>query len=55
MRFYYNNGPRLPADPAVVEFLRYVLSREGQQQVLREGDFFPLTAATARGELSKLP
>jgi len=55
VRFYYNNGPRLPADPAVVEFLRYVLSREGQQQVLREGDFFPLTAPTARSELNQLP
>jgi len=39
----------------VVEFLRYVLSREGQRQVLREGDFLPLTAEVVREELRKLP
>ncbi len=55
VRFYIHNGPAVPADPRVVEFLRYVLSREGQQLVSREGDFFPLTAAVARKELEKLP
>ena len=55
VRFYINNGPALPADPRVVEFLRFVLSREGQQLVGREGDFLPLTAETARAELKKLP
>ena len=55
VRFYINNGPAIPADPTVVEFLRYVLSREGQLQVLKEGDFLPLTAGTLREELRKLP
>ena len=55
VRFYINNGPALPADPKVIEFLRYVLSRDGQAQVLSEGDFLPLTAAAAQEELSKLP
>jgi phosphate transport system substrate-binding protein len=55
VRFYINNGPVLPADPAVIEFLRYILSREGQQLVGREGDFLPLPAAVARAELEKLP
>jgi phosphate transport system substrate-binding protein len=55
VRFYINDGPAIPADPNVVEFLRYVLSREGQQQVAREGDFLPLTPATAWEELEKLP
>ena len=55
VRFYINNGPAIPADPKVVEFLRYVLSREGQRQVLREGDFLPLTAEVVREELRKLP
>jgi phosphate transport system substrate-binding protein len=55
VRFYYNNGPHLPPDPTVVEFLRYVLSREGQQQVALEGDFIPLTAAAAAAELKHLP
>jgi len=55
VRFYFNNGPRLPADPKVVEFLRYILSREGQALVLQEGDFLPLTVAVARDELNRLP
>src|ERR1019366_3578881 len=55
VRFYINSGPAIPADPNVVEFLRYILSREGQAQVLREGDFLPLTASAARDELRKLP
>jgi phosphate transport system substrate-binding protein len=55
VRFYINNGLALPADPKVIEFLRYVLSREGQQQVPGEGDFLPLTAEVVREELGKLP
>jgi phosphate transport system substrate-binding protein len=55
VRFYIHNGPAIAADPRVVEFLRYVLSREGQQLVSREGDFLPLTAAVVREELRKLP
>lgn len=52
--FYINDGPKIPPDPAVVEFLRYVLSRDGQEQVLREGDFLPLTPQIARAQMAKL-
>ena len=55
VRFYFHNGPAVLPDPRVVEFLRYILSREGQELVLREGDFLPLTPAAAREELRKLP
>jgi phosphate transport system substrate-binding protein len=55
VRFYINSGPAIPADPRVVEFLRFVLSRQGQELVLREGDFLPLGGAEARAELSRLP
>jgi phosphate transport system substrate-binding protein len=55
VKFYLNAGPTLPADPVVIEFLRYVLSQDGQRQVLREGDFLPLSAETARLEREKLP
>lgn len=55
VRFYINSGPAIPADPKVLEFLRYVLSREGQGQVRKEGDFLPLTAEVVREELKKLP
>jgi phosphate transport system substrate-binding protein len=47
-------GDRAKTDPKVREFLRYILSREGQQDVAREGDYLPLTAGTAREQLGKL-
>lgn len=53
--FYINDGPKIPPDPAVIEFLRYVLSREGQEQVLREGAFLPLTPSIAAAQRRKLP
>lgn len=54
VRFYINHGPRIPADPKVVEFLRYVLSRDGQEQVLREGEFMPLPAEVVRQQRARL-
>jgi len=51
---YVNHGATTKMDPKVAEFVRYVLSREGQALVRREGDYFPLTANVAREELSKL-
>ncbi|MDT5158014.1 MAG: phosphate transport system substrate-binding protein [Acidobacteriota bacterium] len=51
---YLNRAPGKPVDPKVKEFLRYVLSREGQQDVVREGDFLPLSAEAIRAQLSKL-
>ena len=47
-------GDRAQADPKVREFLRYVLSRQGQEDVLREGDHLPLTPALAQDQLKKL-
>jgi phosphate transport system substrate-binding protein len=52
--FYINDGAKIPPDPAVVEFLRYVLSRDGQEQVLRQGDFLPLTPQIANAQLARL-
>jgi ABC-type phosphate transport system substrate-binding protein len=50
-----NGDPVQPKiDPKVKEFLRYVLSRQGQQDVVREGDFLPLTAKTVGEQLKKL-
>jgi phosphate transport system substrate-binding protein len=40
--------------PKVKEFLRYVLSRQGQQDVLREGAYLPLPPAVAKEQLNKL-
>ncbi|MBV9083012.1 MAG: substrate-binding domain-containing protein [Acidobacteriaceae bacterium] len=41
-------------DPKIREFLRYVLSRQGQADVIQEGDYLPLTAPLAREQLRKL-
>jgi len=41
-------------DPKVKEFLRYVLSRQGQEDVAREGGYLPLTAKLAATQLEKV-
>jgi phosphate transport system substrate-binding protein len=38
----------------VKEFLRYILSREGQDAVQRDGKYLPLTPEAAREQLQKL-
>lgn len=52
--FYLNRPPGQPVPPRLKQFLAYVLSREGQQAVVDDGMFIPLTAAAARDELKKL-
>ena len=42
------------ANPGVREFLRYVLSRQGQQDVVGEGDYLPLTATVLQEQLRRL-
>jgi ABC-type phosphate transport system substrate-binding protein len=48
-----NRAPGAPVPAHVREFLRYVLSREGQEPILYSG-YYPLTAAEANEELAKL-
>ncbi len=45
-------NPRV--DPKVREFLRYVLSKQGQQAVANEGTYLPLTGGVAAEQLKKL-
>lgn len=45
--------PRKPVDPLTREFLRYVLSREGQEIVIKDG-YLPVPPKVAREELAKL-
>ncbi len=40
--------------PLVREFLRYVLSRQGQEAVERDGKYLPLTAPVARRQMQKI-
>lgn len=46
-----NRKPGQPVDPKLHEFLRYVLSRQGQEDVMKEGDFLPLTPALLQEQL----
>jgi phosphate transport system substrate-binding protein len=47
-------GDRAAPEPKVREFMRYVLSRQGQEAVAREGDHLPLTPAMAQEQRRKL-
>jgi phosphate transport system substrate-binding protein len=47
-------GEPVAPDPKVREFLRYILSRQGQADVTGEGDYLPLPAAVAREQLKKV-
>lgn len=51
---FVNRKPGERLDPAVKEFLRAALSREGQQQVTNDGVFIPLMPHVVREELAKL-
>ena len=50
---YVNRAPGKPFDPLVKEFLKLVLSREGQEVVVKDG-YLPLTPAIVSEELRKL-
>ena len=52
--FYTSVKPGTAMDPKVREFLRYVLSQEGQADVMRDGKYLPLTADVVREQLKKL-
>lgn len=52
--YYLNRPPGKAIDPLVKEFLRYVLSREGQEAVQKDGKYLPLTADLLRQQLQKL-
>jgi phosphate transport system substrate-binding protein len=50
---YVNKAPGKPADPLVRELLKFVLSREGQEVVVKDG-YLPLTPAIVKEEQAKL-
>jgi phosphate transport system substrate-binding protein len=51
---YVNRPPGKPLEPKIKEFLKCVLSREGQDVVAKEGVYVPLTADVVQEELKKL-
>lgn len=50
---YINKAPGKPLDPLVKEFVKFILSKEGQEVVLKDG-YLPLTAEIVTQELAKL-
>jgi len=50
---YVNKAPGKALDPLTREFLKLVLSREGQQDVIKDG-YFPIPGALAKEELNKI-
>jgi phosphate transport system substrate-binding protein len=51
---YINRAPGKPISPRIREFLSYILSREGQQDIVDDGMYLPLNPDAARIERGKL-
>jgi phosphate transport system substrate-binding protein len=51
---YIKKAPGQPVEPKVKEFLRYILSREGQADVARVNVYLPLTPEVVREQLANL-
>ena len=51
---YVDQGQDKSIDPKIREFLRFIVSREGQAAVMRDGKYLPLTAQAVSEQLKKL-
>jgi phosphate transport system substrate-binding protein len=51
---FLNRTPGQSVDPKVREFLRYILSNQGQAAVVQDGDYLPLTARVIQEQMKKL-
>jgi phosphate transport system substrate-binding protein len=52
--FYMTDTPKHPLGALEKEYMRYILSREGQEAVVRDGKYLPLTPQVQREQLAKL-
>ncbi len=50
---YVNKKPGKPLDPLILEFVKYILSKEGQKVVIKDG-YIPLPASVIEEELGKI-
>ncbi|MBW2204194.1 MAG: phosphate ABC transporter substrate-binding protein [Deltaproteobacteria bacterium] len=50
---YVNKKPGKPLDPLILEFVKYILSMEGQKVVIKDG-YIPLPASVIEEELVKI-
>jgi len=51
---FLDRPPGQPVEPSLREFLRYILSREGQQDIVNDGGYLPLSAEAIAAQLKKL-
>lgn len=52
--FYANRAPGKKLDPLIAEYLRFVVSREGQAAVMADGKYLPMTPDMARAQLKEI-
>ena len=50
---YVNKAPNRSPDPMVEQFVRYALSKEGQEMVVKDGSL-PISKSVVDAELAKL-
>jgi phosphate transport system substrate-binding protein len=50
---YINRAPGKPLDPVTREFAKLIMSKEGQEIVVKDG-YFPIPSQIAKEELSKI-
>ena len=50
---YVNRAPGKPLDPLTREFMKLILSKDGQEVVVKDG-YFPIPASVAKEELAKI-
>ena len=50
---YVNKAPGKPLDPVTREFAKLIMSKEGQEVVVKDG-YFPIPAQIAKEELNKI-
>ena len=50
---YLNKKPSQPLDPLMTEFIRYILSRDGQLAVIKEG-FYPISKTLADEDMATI-
>jgi len=54
LHVFIKHPPGKPVDPKLREFVRYILSRQGQEDVVKNGALLPLTPAVVAAQLKKL-
>ncbi|GAB4242873.1 MAG: phosphate ABC transporter substrate-binding protein PstS [Candidatus Methylacidiphilales bacterium] len=50
---YINKAPNKPADTLTAEFMKFILSKQGQEVVVKDG-YFPIPASLSAAEVKKL-